>query len=231
MHLWNLCTIVLFTSTALSQNVWKVAERDSDIQLDGFLKEWSEIPKMVLNPSTSGVGRIGTFDENSLDVTIQAVWDRENLYVAIHWHDDIWDVARVPRSEAVWLSADSRRRDRMLFYDNIRFQIRQADYDFMFWFSPRIEGKGPFNWHRLLEGLKGMEAAVSSPLLTTRSTGDEATVEIIFPWRELRIKPENNRVIPFTLLVADSDHPGLFLQRKEKLLKWLEWRPQLQLTR
>ena len=124
MHLWNLCTIVLFTSTALSQNVWKVAERDSDIQLDGFLKEWSEIPKMVLNPSTSGVGRIGTFDENSLDVTIQAVWDRENLYVAIHWHDDIWDVARVPRSEAVWLSADSRRRDRMLFYDNIRFQIR-----------------------------------------------------------------------------------------------------------
>lgn len=231
MHLWTLCTIVLFTITASSQTLWKVAERDNDIQLDGFLEEWSRIPKMVVNPSTSGVDRIGTFDEKSLDVTIQAVWDRENLYVAIHWHDDIWDVERVPRSEAIWLSADGRRRDRMLFYDNIKFQIRQADYDFMFWFSPRIEGKGPFNWHRLLEGLKGMEAAISSPLLTTRSTGDEATVEIIFPWRELRIKPEHNRVIPVTLLVADSDRPGLFLQRKEKLLKWLEWRPRLQLTR
>ncbi|MDA2938279.1 hypothetical protein MYX75_08465, partial [Acidobacteria bacterium AH-259-A15] len=224
-----LCIVLLLTVTTQAQTVWDVSRKSRDIQIDGFIEDWAGVPKTRLNLSAPSVRGNGNFGGDDLDLALQALWDQQNLYVAVQWEDDTWDIKRIGRHEAVWVSPERRRRDRMLFFDNLKFHIREADYDYTLWISPRVSGEGPFMWHRLLKGLKGMETATSAPLVTARFHEGKATMEIMFLWRELRIKPKDQKIIPLTLIVADSDLPGRFLEAKHKHLKWLEWHGRLQL--
>jgi hypothetical protein len=202
------------------QQRWEIPERQRHIQIDGFTDEWQGVPWLKLSPSSGDEG----FKEGDVELRVQGLWDKENLYLAMHWTDDIWDIERVRRRDAVWLTPDRRRRDRTLFYDYLKFHIRRSDYDYTFWLTPRIESRGPFGWHRLLKGYKGMETATSAPIVTARQKQHTATLEVLFSWKEMSIKPKSGRTIPLLLTLADSDLPGTSLEMKLEQLKAIRWR-------
>lgn len=222
--------LVLFSTTAFAQNVWTVPQKDRQIQVDGFIEDWEGVPALVLSPDSRAAMTNGDFGEGDLQVQLQAFWDHQYLYLAVRWEDNLWDTEEIQRRNAVWVSPDKRRRDRMLFFDFFKFQIRRADYDYLFWFAPRINDRGPFGWHRLLEGLQGMETATAPPLMTPREQDGVATMEILLLWREMRIKPDSRKPIPVTLLVSDSDLPGRFIETKLREMKSVEWNGQIRLA-
>jgi hypothetical protein len=207
----------------LAQAEWTVPRRDREILVDGFLREWQGVPALELSPSLAGISREGEFKEGDLRVAVQALWDEQYLYVALTWQDDTWDVEEVTRRDAVWVDAQRKRRDRMLLFDYLKFHVRQSDYDYTFWVSPFHQEKGPFFWHRLLEGYRGMERAAGTPMITARELDDgRVTIELMFFWKELRLRPKDG--FPLTLIVADSDLPGRLPEYKLGFLKWIQWR-------
>lgn len=232
-HRFSLCTLVSLCLCGAqgygqSSPTWEVAPARGGIQIDGFLDDWNAVPALILRPA-GGVLSNGSFGNNVLQVQVRALWDKQSLYLAIEWRDDTWDVQEVARREAVWITPDNQRRDRMYFYDNFKFSIQEADYDYTLWVSPRVGDRGPFLWQRLLQGLKGMEMATASPMVTGRFQNGTATLEVMFFWKELRIKPKGGRQIPLSLMVADSDLPGKMLETKLNQLKSLEWNGKIRL--
>ncbi len=206
-----------------AQAEWTVPRRDREILVDGFLQEWQGVPALELAPGLPGISSEGEFGEGDLRVAIQALWDEQYLYLALTWRDDTWDVEEVTRRDAVWLDSNRKRRDRMLLFDYLKFHVRQADYDYTLWVSPYHQEKGPFFWHRLLEGYRGMERAAGSPMITARELEDgRVTIELMFFWKELRLKPKEG--FPLTLTVADSDLPGRLPESKLGSLKSVSWR-------
>lgn len=215
---------LLFPSQdTLVADVWTISEKKRDLQFDGFVEEWTGVPALVLAPDAPGVSLSGDFGRNDVEVRLQALWDRESLYVAVTWTDDVWDVQQVSRREAVWVDPERRRRDRMFFFDNLRFEISDARRNFLLWVSPRVEDRGPFLWHRLLEGLGRRELATSPPMVVARHRNGTVTMEILFSWRQLRLRPRAGLSVPLTLVVADSDLPDRPLEAKVEHLKALEW--------
>ncbi len=226
-YLFLFIAVFLLLEPVTAQQVWRISNQERDIQVDGFIEDWQGVPTLTLSPKSSGVRVTGEFKDDDVTVTLRGSWNRDNLYIAVLWRDDTWDLKQVSRREAVWLTPNRRRRDRMLFFDYLKLHIREADYDFTFWLTPRVDDRGPFQWHRLLEGLKGMERASTSPVITGRDGDDGATLEILLFWRELKIKPKPGTRIPLSLIVADSDLVGTALEYKLDRLKSLEWRGQL----
>jgi hypothetical protein len=229
-----LVLVAICTSSLGVAQAWQVPYKNANVQIDGFIKEWEGIPKIVLRPGAPGVGVEGEFNQDGLDVelTMQAQWDEESLFVAVHWKDDVWDLRKIRRSDAVFVTPDKRRRDRMLFYDYVKLQIKELKYDYLMWFSPRVEDEGPYYWHRRTEGLGAMEGATASPVLTPREQDDgSVTMELQFSWKELRIKTKKKLKtgLPIQLLVSDSDRPGLIEESKLAGLKSLQWNGQMQL--
>ncbi len=215
-----------------AQSVWRVPHRDRDLIVDGFVKEWQGVPSLVLRSGAPAVESNGVFGPDDVEVTLQGLWDKEALYMAVTWKDNVWDTQEVRRRDAVFITADKKRRDRMYFFDNISFQIPELEYDYLLWFSPRIDDHGPYHWQRRLQGLSKREAATPSPVITPRQMGNEATLELLFRWKDLEIKPEKRKNgLPLLLQVADSDSPGLLLESKVEKLKWLQWRGSIQLGR
>ena len=228
MHYFLLFISVFFLLETLgAQQVWKISNQERDIQIDGFIDEWQGVPALILSPETSGLRVTGEFEADDVKVALRSLWNQDNLYIAVHWQDNTWDIKQVTRREAVWMTPNRRRRDRMLFFDYLKFHIRESDYDFTFWLTPRVDDRGPFQWHRLLEGLKGMERASTSPVITGRHRDDGATLEILLTWRELKIKPKPGTQVPLALILADSDLIGTALEYKLDRLKSLEWRGRL----
>lgn len=230
-QLW-LCLLLVgcLARATEAQPTWTILPALGQVQIDGFIEEWKGIPELILEPNASGISPQGDFGAHDLSVSLRGLWDKERLYLGLQWKDDVWDVEEVPRRQAVWITPDKQRRDRMIFFDYFRFLILEPDYDFTFWFTPRLNDRGPFLWHRLLEGLKGMETATASPMVVGRFENGVATLEVLLYWKELKIKPRTRRPIPLSLLAADSDLPGKTLETKLKQLKWLEWSGQMILS-
>lgn len=214
---------LLLTVSAMAQQRLEILRTQDRIQVDGFLDDWSTVPPLVLSPTSPGVHSKGAFGADDLAVTVRALWDGDNLYLAVNWKDNTWDVQQVTRREAIWITPENRRRDRMYFFDNLGIQIQEADYNYILWISPRLSDRGPFVWQRLLLGLKGMERATALPMVTGRFRKNMATLEIVLSLKDLKINPRAKRQTPLTLLIADSDLPGGMLETKLSQLKWLEW--------
>ncbi|GAB4236968.1 MAG: hypothetical protein Kow00109_10650 [Acidobacteriota bacterium] len=204
---------------------WRIPQRIVEVRVDGSLDEWQDVPSLLLAPDAAGLRSGGEFSgPQDVRVTLQGQWDEEHLYLAVTWQDDRWDVEEVRRRDAVWLDPRGKRRDRMLFFDYLKFHIREADYDYVLWLSPRAEERGPYFWCRLLEGYRGMERASMNPLVTARLREDGTVqTELMFFWKELRKKPDEDKPLPVTLILADSDSPGAMLDTKLERLKWLAW--------
>ena len=222
-------TVFLF-SGVFAETAWEIPERTFDVLLDGYLDEWGNVPAKVFLPGGEGLKSAGEFAENDVKVEVKALWDKEYLYLAIDWQDDVWDIQRVTRREAVWIGPENTRRDRMHFFDNFKFHIRKSDYDYTAWISPRANDEGPHFWCRLLEGYGGMERATSAPMITARQQGNRVTMEVVLLWKQLRIKPKKKKAIPLRLVVADSDLPGKLLEAKVEHLKWVGWMGQFKVV-
>lgn len=216
--------LVFFSSgITVAQNRWDIPFENTDIQVDGILEEWDGIPAITLAPDVSGLSSEGDFGEEDVQLSIRGVRNNEYLYLAIEWYDDVWDVSQVRRRDAVWISSDGTRRDRMLFFDYLKFHLQRGDYDYTLWLSPRLNDQGPFSWHRLLVGYSAMERASSAPLVSARQHEDHVTMEVMFLWHELRLDSEDTTSLPLTLILSDSDQPGYLLDSKLKNLKWIAW--------
>ncbi len=205
---------------------WNIPHRTQQILLDGWLEDWRGVPELILRPGASGVRTQGEFGDSDVSVKIKALWDEDGLYLAVEWQDDRWDIREVRRRDAVFVTPDRRRRDRMLFFDNLKFQIRTLEFDYLLWVSPRVQDQGPFFWHRRLRGANVRESATRDPVITPREHEDgRVTLEILLEWKELELKPKKlvKNGLPVLILLADSDQPGSILESKLANLKSLEW--------
>ncbi len=207
----------------LGQAVWQVRKKPAAIQVDGFLQEWDAVAGLTLQAGAPDVRSESVTQADDVSLVAKAAWDQDNLYVALEWKDNTWDVEPVLRQQAVWLTPRQQRRDRMLFYDYLKIQMTDMEFDYLLWLTPRIEGRGPYSWSRLLSGAKRMERATSPPAISARQQDGKATVEILLPWRELKAKPKSGKTLPLSLLLADSDLPGKPLELKLSQLKSLVW--------
>ena len=224
-----LLTLGLFVCSTFAQSVWVIPKRVGDVLVDGNLQEWEGVPALDLSPTATGIQKGGTFHDQDLDVRVQAMWDEDDLFVALTWIDDVWDVREVTRRDAVWIDSDKKRRDRMYFFDYLKFHLRDAEYDYTLWVSPRDGDEGPFSWCRLLEGYRGLERATMSPTFSAQQSGDKTTIEFLLSWSDLRLKRDQLGKVPLTLIVSDSDHPGKLIEAKLEDVKWLAWRGMVQL--
>lgn len=203
---------------------WLVPKKTVAIQIDGLLQEWDAVVGPILKAGAPDVRAESIDQPDDVSVMAKAVWDDDNLYMAIEWKDNTWDIEQVPRQQAVWVTPRQQRRERMLFYDYLKLQINHPNFDYVLWTSPRISNRGPYAWSRLLAGPKRMDRAVASPVISARQQDGTATLEIQFPWRgELMTKPKPGVTLPIELLVADSDLPGKPLELKLERLKSLVW--------
>ncbi len=218
-----LLTFCLSSLNVLGQAVWEVRKKQTAIQVDGFLEEWDAIPGLTVQPGAPNVRSESITQADDASLVAKAVWDGDNLYMGLQWTDNTWDVEQVLRQQAVWLTPQQQRRERMLFYDYLKIQMSDPDFDFVLWVSPRINNRGPYSWSRLLMGAKRMETAISPPVISGRQQEGSASLEILFPWRELHAKPKAGKTLPLTLLLADSDLPGKPLELKLPQLKSLVW--------
>jgi hypothetical protein len=223
--------LTLLTSVGLGDDAWVVPKRTGPIQVDGSLDEWASIPGILLQAGAPGVRAEGIEDAADVSVLARAMWDEENLYIALEWKDDTWDIEEVVRQNAVWVTPRQQRRDRNLFFDYFKLNLRGENYDYLIWVSPRIERRGPFLWYRLLEGPRRMERATSPPAVNSRETDESVAVELMFRWRDLKLKPKAGSSYLVTTVVTDSDLPGKPLELKLRQLKNLEWEGFLQLER
>lgn len=210
--------------------IWQVPKKSTGVQVDGFLQEWGGVPGITLQAGAPEVRSESVIQPDDVSLIAKAAWDNDNLYVALEWKDNAWDVEQVLRQQAVWVTPQQQRRERMLFYDYVKIQINDPDFDFVLWVSPRINNRGPYSWCRLLAGAKRMEKAISPPAISARQQDGTATLEIQFSWRELLTKPKAGRALPLTLLVSDSDLPGRPLELKLQQLKSLVWDGVIKLT-
>jgi hypothetical protein len=218
-----LAAFSLSALNVLGQAVWQVGKKPGAIQVDGFLQEWEAVPGLIIQAGAPNVRSEGVSQPDDVSVVAKAVWDDDNLYVALEWKDNIWDISHVLRQQAVWVTPQQRRRERMLFFDNFKLQMSDIEFDYVFWVSPRIDNRGPYSWCRLLRGAKRMERATSPPAISTRQQDGRATLEMQFAWRELNVDPKVGKSWPLSLLVADSDLPGKPLELKLSQLKSLAW--------
>jgi len=204
---------------------------ESEIRVDGSLSEWEGIPVLEITPASPNLTVNGKFKENDFDFRIQSRWNKQYLYLAIQWEDDILDIEDLTRKDAIWEDPLSgQRRDRMSFFDNFKFHIRESDYDYTLWISPQDGDRGPYFWGRLLMGYRGNERAGAKPMLRSESDGGKTTMEMMIVWKQLRVKPKKGLVIPLTLTISDSDLPGKFEENKLDFLKSVEWSGNLALT-
>ncbi|HUG43876.1 MAG TPA: hypothetical protein VMN76_06505 [Acidobacteriota bacterium] len=216
---------------ALGDGTWEIPYRDREIRMDGVLDEWEGVPYLEISPEATSLHSSGAFSPDDVRLKARAFWDETRLYLALEWMDDVWDIENIRRQDAVWIGSDGRRRDRMLFSDNLKLHIRETDYDYILWVSPRVEDRGPYFWNRLLLGYQGMERASAAPFISARDHGDRVTIEIQFSWDSLRRRAREGTEFPVTFILADSDSPGALLESKLLNLKWLAWRGQAVLTR
>lgn len=197
---------------------------ESEIRVDGDLLEWESAPALVITPASENLDVSGEFKEGDFEFKIRSKWNKQYLYLAIEWQDDTWDIEEISRKEATWHDPDSgQRRDRMYFFDNFKFHIRESDYDYTLWISPQTEDEGPYYWSRLLIGYRGNERAGAKPMLRASCNGDTSTIEMMIVWKQLKLKPEGGLVVPVRMTVSDSDLPGRFEETKVPEMKSVEW--------
>ena len=203
-----------------------VRYRSREISLDGHLDDWIGVSGLQLAPGVSGVRSVGEFGPNDLKIEFRAMWDEEGLYLAIDWEDDEWDVKQVRRGEAIFIDSAGRRRNRMHVFDNLMVRIKELDYDYTLWVSPRAKEQGPFYWQKLVTGNKALEAATYVPVIVPQESGTSVSLEIMLRWEQIGLSQKRlgKRGLPIRLLVSDSDSPLENLENKVGKSGRLEWR-------
>ena len=98
------------------ESLWEIPFRDRDILIDGLLDEWEGVPALVIAPGVDEIRSGGEFVDGDLKLTLQALWDKEYIYLGITWTDNVLDLHEISRKDAVWVDGEGRRRDRMFFY-------------------------------------------------------------------------------------------------------------------
>lgn len=227
-----LILVAFFVSSlnVFGQAVWEVRKKPGAIQVEGLLQEWDAVPGLNLQVGAPGVQAESISQADDVTVVAKAVWDKDSLYMALEWKDNTWDVEQVLRQQAVWVTPQQQRRERMLFFDYLKMHMTDLEFDYILWLTPRIDNRGPFSWCRMLSGGKRMEKAISAPAISARQEDGKATVEILFSWRELQTKPKAGKTLPLTLILADSDLPGKPLELKLQQLKSLVWNGMIKLA-
>ena len=226
--MWLCVAGCLFASGQLVEAAggpFQIGYKSREILLDGRLDDWNGVTGIELSPGVAGVKSSGDIGEDDIRVGLRALWDEEGLYLAVEWTDDEWDVTRIRRREAIFVDNDGRRRNRMRLYDNLMVQIKEVNYDYTLWVSPRADGQGPFYWQKLLKGENAFESATHVPVITPREGEPTTSLEIMIRWKQIRSNPKRfkKRGLPIYISVSDGDSPGVPVEAKIGKAGRLDW--------
>lgn len=205
---------------AAAQATWDVPYSEQRVLLDGRLDEWSGASPILVAPTGSAAQANGEFPQDEPRVSLRALWNKEGIFLAIEWQDDIWDIREISRRDAVWISPEGKRRDRMYFFDNLKLELLRRNFQYTLWLSPRDSERGPFFWHRLF-GKKRLELGGGPPLMSSRLTDKGVILEVQLRWKDLKLKAKPYEDLIFSIDVADSDLPGKPPEAKVNRLRWL----------
>jgi hypothetical protein len=97
---------LLFWGQAAADNELVSSSTDKEIRVDGSLSEWEGIPALRISPKTPDMTVDGEFKEEDFDFQIKSFWNKQYLYLAIQWQDDVWDIEDVSRKNATWTDPD-----------------------------------------------------------------------------------------------------------------------------
>ena len=203
-----------------------------DMELDGYLREWGPAERIPLAPGGKEIGLRGVFgEEGDHEADAFAMWDATYLYFAVAVSDDQIDFGRVRPQDKIWHGPTGARKDRMFYFDHLKIFVRGqgAAFGHHVWVAPKWEDLPPYAW-----GYQQRQAADEEVPLLLGSEQIESvyTFEVAIPWTWLGIDPGPGMFLRASILLVDSDLPGVEINEKiaREQSKWIWWDGDLKLT-
>jgi len=203
-----------------------------DMELDGYLREWGPAERIPLAPGGKEIGLRGVFsDEGDHEADAFAMWDATYLYFAVAVSDDQIDFGRVRPQDKIWHGPQGARKDRMFYFDHLKIFVRGqgAAFGHHVWVGPKWDDLPPYAW-----GYQQRQAADEDVpvLLGSEQIESVYTFEVAIPWSWLGIDPGPGMFLRTSILLVDSDLPGVEIEEKiaREQSKWIWWDGDLKLT-
>ena len=179
-----------------------------DVQLDGDLSEWEDVPAIALDSSSHLLTDPALYDGNAdIGGAIQFVWDTLYLYVAGRFADDVLAEGAAWTSDRINLVFDLNNDNNPLSYGGSAPDASRWQPDDQ-WVYAHIVGDGepPFPVMRVAHDYHG--PIEGSALVSAEAEGGW-TFEMRVPWSELpEARPFIGAVIGLQVFVSDGDGGG-----------------------
>ena len=194
--------------TSVQARVAVAYARTFDVQLDGALDEWEEVPAIVIDSSSYLLTDTALYDGNAdLGGAVQFVWDTTYLYVAGRFADDSLTAGAAWTSDRVNLVFDFLGDNHPLSYDGRAPDASRWQPDDQ-WVYAHIVGDGvpPYPVMRLAHDYHG--PVEGAQLVSGRGDGGW-TFEMRVPWSELpEAQPFVGAVFGMQVFLSDGDGGG-----------------------
>lgn len=182
-----------------------------EIEVDGSLAEWPELPALRLDDGrqVSGTGAGAWRGEADCSAVAFTAWDTTHLYFAAavkdDWHRaldaELLRLTEVPAADSILLTFDPERDTRGNGNDPGRAEDRE------FWLGDE-PGRQVILWDRLRGSARVLEGTVARCVVLHDKERGVSTYEARIPWSEILpigVKPEIGRVFDMEIVVNDFD--------------------------
>lgn len=195
-------------ATSQDGSVVTAPHRHIEIDLDGDLQEWEDVPAVALDSSSHLLTDPASYEGNrDLAGAIQLLWDTTYLFVAGRFSDDRLQAGAAWTSDRVNLVFDFHNDNHPLSYGG---QAPDASnwQDDDGWVYAHVVGDGepPFPVLRLAATYHG---PIEGASLVSRVVAGGWTFELRVPWSGLpEARPFVGAVIGLQIFVSDGDGDG-----------------------
>lgn len=185
---------------------------DTEIQVDGTLTDWPELPAVRLDDSRqlSGTGLKAWNGQRDVSAIAFLLWDEKALYFAAavrdEWHRPLdatsLRLSEIPLADSIVLTFDPARDTRSIGPDPGRADDRE------FWLADEA-GREVVQWDRLRGSARVLKQPARAVVLHDKEQG-LTTYEVRIPWREILPAgkpPEAGRVVDAQIVINDFDEP------------------------
>ena len=225
-------TCVILLGLSFKLGAVEVVVPPIDMALDGYLREWGPAERIPISPGGKQIGLRGVFrDDGDHEADAFAMWDATYLYFAVAVSDDEIDIGRVRPEDKIWHGPKGERKDRMFYFDHLKLFVRAqgAVLGYHVWVAPKFGDLPPYAWGNQQRQPGSEEVPV---LLGSEQIESVYTFEVAIPWSWLGITPTAGMYLRSSILLVDSDLPGIEVSDKisSDRDKWIWWDGDLKLT-
>jgi hypothetical protein len=195
----------------LMPQVLVLPRAERDLQIDGSLIDWPELPAIRLDDTRQLSGAAQNSWRNAADASAIAfmVWDADALCVAISVKDD-WHraldrksltITEIPCADSVVLTFDPERNTRANGPDPGRREDRE------FWFADEAS-RAVVQWDRLRGQARMLDPAAARSVVLHDKEQGITTYEARLPWSEILPPGEKaaaGRVLDLQIVINDFD--------------------------